>query len=67
MQVPVFSGISSPGLFPKKKWEGREKALASAGHMTKKTPRNCGCNKLAGFDKFKMVAMNGETRMTANI
>ena len=31
-----------PRAFSLRKWEGREKALASAGHMTQKTPRNCG-------------------------
>ena len=36
-----------PRAFLRRGEDGREKALASAGHMTHKTPRNCGCNKLA--------------------
>ena len=36
-----------------KKW-GREKALASAGHVSPRTPYNPGCNKLALCKKLKL-------------
>ena len=44
--IHVGTQPRSQGFFLRK-WEGREKAMASAGHMTQKTPRNCGSIKLA--------------------
>ena len=33
---------------------GQEKALASAGHVSSRTPQNPGCNKLALCEKLKL-------------
>ena len=43
-----------PQGFSLKKWVGREKALASAGHVSPRTPQNPGCNKLALCEKLKL-------------
>ena len=43
-----------PQGFPLKKWVGRQKALASAGHVSPRTPQNPGCNKLALCEKLKL-------------
>ena len=40
--------------FSLKKWVGREKALALAGHVSPRTPQNPGCNKLASCEKLKL-------------
>ena len=43
-----------PQGFPLKKWVRRQKALASAGHVSPRTPQNPGCNKLALCEKLKL-------------
>ena len=43
-----------PQGFSLKKWVGREKVLASAGHLSPRTPQNPGCNKLALCEKLKL-------------
>ena len=37
-----------------KKWMGREKALASAGYVSPRTPQNPGCNNLALCENLKL-------------
>ena len=43
-----------PQGFSLKKWVGQEKALASAGQVSPRTPKNPGCNKLALCEKLKL-------------
>ena len=43
-----------PQGFSLKKWVGREKALASAGYASPRTPKDPGCNKLAPCEKLKL-------------
>ena len=40
---------------------GREKALASAGHVSPGTPLNPGCNKLALCEKLKLCVTSQRT------
>ena len=43
-----------PQGFSLKIWVGQEKALASAGHVSPRTPKNPGCNKLALCEMLKL-------------
>ena len=40
---------------------GQEKALASAGHVSPRTPQNPGCNKLALCEKLKLCVTSQHT------